>query len=194
MARSGSGGPPSPPRGSRACPRSGASTQEIGRTQPGKQRERDEEPADQPDRVLEQVPERPRGPVADERRPRAGSRTARSRPPSTGDREAEERRVLDVHVDPEDDAGPRAASPPSSRCRSSPSRSSSAASRARTAPARRRAARASRASAPAAARRRPRCSSTTRCPSPPRRARRRAARPALPARNMKNATVAKKSG
>ena len=61
-----------------ATPQVGGSTHEIGRTQSGQQRQRHEEPADQPDRELQRGAERPGRPVADRARPRAGSPSGRS--------------------------------------------------------------------------------------------------------------------
>ena len=55
------------------------------------QRQRDEEPADQPDRVLEQVPERPGRAVADERDREQEAAAARSRARSPTIESAEER-------------------------------------------------------------------------------------------------------
>ena len=78
MRRSGSGEPPSADSRIAFMPQVGASTQEIGRTQYGKKVERHEEAADQPDRVLEHVPERPGGAEADEARRRTGSRARRT--------------------------------------------------------------------------------------------------------------------
>src|SRR5438105_8365714 len=69
------------------------------------ERERDEEAADEPDRVLERVPERPGGAVADdghrEQEPEEADRDDRRR-----HREAEEERMHHPQVDPEEEAAP----------------------------------------------------------------------------------------
>ena len=177
-------------------PQVGPSTHEIGRTQPGSSEIGHEEAADEPDRVLERRRRAPTRGASARTPPPSGSRARRSSRPSPTTPSANGSGCTTRSVDAEEEAAPRAASRRRSRGRSSRSRASSAAARARSCDG----ATTSSSSVP---NQRSRWSAElagtlvavqipiTAAPSPIGAER---ALPMPPARNMKNATVAKKSG
>ena len=97
--------PPNAESLSACMPQVGASSHEIRLHPAGQERDRDQQPGDEPDRVLEHVPDRPAGAEAhDDGRHHEAEQADRD--DRRRDREREEQRVLELQRDAEQEAAP----------------------------------------------------------------------------------------